>query len=172
MQIFLDGLWIMIEFLKVNLDYGIFGTLGLMSIIIVWFSLERWIYYMRVETHTFDLEEDLQISLTRGLTTISSIGVNAPYIGLLGTVLGILITFNDLGKGGEIDTSAIMLGLSLALKATAGGLLVAIPAIMIYNALLRKVDIITTRWKKENHKQTSLVMSAGEATGEANSASI
>ncbi len=153
----------MIEFLKVNLDYGVFGILGMMSVIIVWFALERWIYFMRVKTHAFDIEEDLQISLTRGLTTISSIGVNAPYIGLLGTVLGILITFNDLGKGGEIDTSAIMLGLSLALKATAGGLLVAIPAIMIYNALLRKVDIIITRWKKENHKKSSLATSAGEA---------
>lgn len=163
----------MVEFLKVNLDYGIFGILGLMSVIIVWFALERWIYYTRVKTSTFDIEEELQISLTRGLTTISSIGVNAPYIGLLGTVLGILITFNDLGKGGEIDTSAIMLGLSLALKATAGGLLVAIPAIMIYNALLRKVDIITTRWKKENHQQSSLINSARvNSTGDANNASI
>ncbi|WP_366942974.1 TonB-system energizer ExbB [uncultured Cocleimonas sp.] len=163
----------MIEFLKVNLDYGIFGILGLMSVIIVWFALERWIYYIRVKTHTFDIEEDLQISLTRGLTTISSIGVNAPYIGLLGTVLGILITFNDLGKGGEIDTSAIMLGLSLALKATAGGLLVAIPAIMIYNALLRKVDIITTRWKKENHQQSCLVDSTrANRTGDAKNASV
>ncbi|MEE9327416.1 MAG: TonB-system energizer ExbB [Cocleimonas sp.] len=141
----------MIEFLKNYLDYGIFGTLGLMSVVVLWFALERWIYYMRVNTQNFEIEEELQISLTHGLTTISSIGVNAPYVGLLGTVLGILITFNDLGTGGEINTNNIMLGLSLALKATAGGLIVAIPAIMIYNALLRKVDIIFARWKKEKH---------------------
>ena len=141
----------MIEFLKTYLDYGIFGILGVMSVIVIWFAIERWIYYMRVKTKNFDIEEDLQISLTRGLTTISSIGVNAPYVGLLGTVLGILITFEDLGRGGEISTNNIMLGLSLALKATAGGLIVAIPAIIIYNALLRRVDVISARWKKENH---------------------
>jgi len=141
----------MIEFLKTYLDYGIFGILGVMSVIVIWFAIERWIYYMRVKTKNFDIEEDLQISLTRGLTTISSIGVNAPYVGLLGTVLGILITFEDLGRGGEINTNNIMLGLSLALKATAGGLIVAIPAIIIYNALLRRVDVISARWKKENH---------------------
>lgn len=141
----------MIEFLKANLDHGIFGVLGLMSVVVLWFALERWIYFMRVKTQNFAIEEELQMALTRGLTTISSIGVNAPYIGLLGTVLGILITFNDLGKGGEINTNNIMLGLSLALKATAGGLVVAIPAIMIYNSLLRKVDLISMRWKKEKH---------------------
>ncbi len=144
----------MIDFLKANLDYGVFGVLGLMSVIVLWFAIERWLYYVRVNTKDFEIEEELHIALTRGLTTLSSIGVNAPYIGLLGTVLGILITFNDLGNGGEIDTNNIMLGLSLALKATAGGLVVAIPAIMIYNALLRKVDVISARWKKEQHIAT------------------
>jgi len=143
----------MIEILKANLDYAIFGTLGLMSVVVLWFAFERWIYFMRVKTQNFAIEEELQIALTRGLTTISSIGVNAPYIGLLGTVLGILITFHDLGQGGEINTNNIMLGLSLALKATAGGLVVAIPAIMIYNSLLRKVDIISARWKKEKYDE-------------------
>ncbi|MEE9445151.1 MAG: TonB-system energizer ExbB [Cocleimonas sp.] len=145
----------MIEFLKANLDYGVFGILGLMSIIVLWFALERWVYYLRVKTQDFIIEEELHIALTRGLTTLSSIGVNAPYVGLLGTVLGILITFNDLGSGGEINTNNIMLGLSLALKATAGGLVVAIPAIMIYNALLRKVDVLMARWKKEQHLKIS-----------------
>ena len=154
----------MIDFLKANLDYGIFGTLGLMSMVVLWFAFERWIYFIRVKTQTFDIEEELQISLTRGLTTISSIGVNAPYIGLLGTVLGILITFNDLGKGGEINTNNIMLGLSLALKATAGGLVVAIPAIMIYNMLLRKVDIISSRWKKEKYLETLALKETGNAS--------
>ncbi len=153
----------MIEFLKANLDYGIFGILGLMSIIVLWFAFERWVYYMRVKTKDFVIEEELHIALTRGLTTLSSIGVNAPYVGLLGTVLGILITFNDLGNGGKIDTNNIMLGLSLALKATAGGLVVAIPAIMIYNALLRKVDVLMARWKKEQHLKISQLTQNGGA---------
>ncbi len=135
------------EILKANLDYGVFGILIFMSFLVVWFSLERWFYYRRVQLADFQFEEDLNIALTRGLTTISSVGVNAPYIGLLGTVLGILITFYDMGKGGEIDTAHIMTGLAMALKATAGGLVVAIPAILVYNGLLRRVDMITARWK-------------------------
>ena len=78
---------------------------------------------------------------------ISIIGVNAPYVGLLGTVLGILITFWDIGQGGKIDPGTIMLGLALALKATAAGLVVAIPAVMFYNALLRKVDVLISDWR-------------------------
>lgn len=138
------------EVLKENLDYGVFGLLGLMSFLVVWFALERWFYYRRIHLADFEFEEDLNIALTRGLTTISSVGVNAPYIGLLGTVLGILITFYDLGKSGDIDTANIMTGLAMALKATAAGLVVAIPAILVYNGMLRRVEMLTARWK--NHR--------------------
>ena len=98
-----------------------------------------------------DLDEDaephgLNVELTRHLTAIASISSNAPYIGLLGTVLGLLITFHDLSSGTELSASAVMLGLALALKATAAGLLVAIPATLIYNGLVRRVDVLTARW--------------------------
>jgi biopolymer transport protein ExbB len=96
----------------------------------------------------FDHAEELDLALTRNLTAIATIGANAPYVGLLGTVLGILITFYDMGQGGQIETETIMLGLALALKATALGLLVAIPAIVFYNALLRRVDVLKVRWRK------------------------
>ena len=52
-----------------------------------------------------------------------------------------------MGQSGAIETTAIMLGLALALKATALGLLVAIPSIVFYNALLRRVDVLKVRWK-------------------------
>jgi biopolymer transport protein ExbB len=65
-------------------------------------------------------------------------------------VLGILITFYDLGQGGGLDARTIMFGLALALKATALGLVVAIPAIIFYNALLRKVDVFKSRWQGMN----------------------
>ena len=89
----------------------------------------------------------LNVALTRNLTWISTIGSNAPYVGLLGTVFGILITFYDIGQSSNIEPAAIMTGLALALKATAAGLLVAIPSIMIYNGLLRRVEVITANWK-------------------------
>ena len=88
----------------------------------------------------------VEVALTRHLGAIASIAANAPYIGLLGTVLGILLTFHDLAQGDQIAASTVMLGLALALKATAAGLLVAIPATLIYNGLVRRVDVLTARW--------------------------
>ena len=135
------------EFLQANLDYLVLGTLGLMSFIMLALVIERYLYLNRVKVRQFDHIETLKIDLTRNLTTISSIGSNAPYVGLLGTVLGILVTFYTMGQGGKIEVHTIMLGLALALKATAAGLLVAIPAILFYNGLLRKVEVLTARWQ-------------------------
>lgn len=137
------------DFLKQFLDYLIFGILGLMSFLMLWFVIERYLFYAKIQLQDYSHPDALQVALTNHLTAIASIGANAPYIGLLGTVLGILITFYDLGQGGEINPNTIMLGLALALKATAMGLVVAIPAILFYNALLRKVDVLTARWKQE-----------------------
>lgn len=136
------------EILKQSLDYVIFGILGTMSFLMLWFVVERYLFFSRIKLQDYSHADDLQVALTNRLTAIASIGANAPYIGLLGTVLGILITFYDLGQGGRIEPNTIMLGLALALKATAMGLVVAIPAILFYNALLRKVDVLTARWKQ------------------------
>lgn len=134
------------ELLKAHLDAGVIGVLGFMSFLTIAFTVERIVYFARVDPASFARAEDLEIALTRHLTVIASVGANAPYVGLLGTVLGILITFHDIGQGGAIDTSAIMVGLALALKATAFGLLVAIPSVIFYNALLRRVDVLKARW--------------------------
>jgi len=56
------------------------------------------------------------------------------------------VTFYSLGQSGNIDVKIIMTSLALALKATAMGLVVAIPAIFFYNHLSRKVDVILTKW--------------------------
>ena len=136
------------ELLKQYLDYFIFGTLGFMSFLMLWMVIERYLFYARIKMENYTDPDQLNIALTNNLTVLSSIGANAPYVGLLGTVFGILITFYDLGQGGgNLEPAAIMTGLALALKATAVGLLVAIPAILFYNALLRKVDVLTVRWK-------------------------
>lgn len=138
------------ELLKEYLDYIIFGTLGFMSFLMLWMVIERYLFYARIKLENYTHPDQLNIALTNHLTVLSSIGANAPYVGLLGTVFGILITFYDLGQGGgKLEPEAIMTGLALALQATAVGLLVAIPAILFYNALLRKVDVLTARWKQE-----------------------
>jgi len=142
-------------FLRHNLDYMVFGILGLMSFLMLWFVIERYFYYARVKVEKFNHADNLNVALTNNLTIISSIGANAPYIGLLGTVIGIMLTFYDMGQGGKVDVNTIMTGLSLALKATAAGLVVAIPAIMFYNALLRKVDVINARWRVHQDRKTA-----------------
>lgn len=134
------------EFLKLYLDHMVLGTLGFMSFIMLAFAVERYIYFWRIKLADFKHIELLKVALTRNLTTISSVGSNAPYVGLLGTVLGILITFHEMGQASKLDVNSIMLGLAMALKATAAGLLVAIPAILFYNGLMRKVDVLVSRW--------------------------
>ncbi len=104
------------EFIKTYLDLMVFSILGFMSFLTIWFVIERLFYYRRINISDYKSVDELNIILTRNLTTISAIGANAPYVGLLGTVMGILITFYDLGQGGDISPATIMLGLALALK--------------------------------------------------------
>jgi biopolymer transport protein ExbB len=137
------------DLLKASVDYFVFGTLGLMSFVMVWLALERWWYFRRVDLARFAQADDLQIALTRHLTALSSIAANAPYVGLLGTVLGILITFYDLGQGGVLEPATVMLGLALALKATAAGLLIAIPGVIIYNGLVRRSEVLSAEWRRD-----------------------
>lgn len=147
--------------LKDYLDYAILGILGLMSLILVWLVIERWLYLRQVDVSRFETPEQLNIALTHNLTTLSSIGANAPYVGLLGTVLGILITFYDLGQSGNLAANQIMLGLALALKATALGLVVAIPAILSYNGFLRRIDVLTAQWRLQQRQRGDLTVEDG-----------
>ncbi|NEN76359.1 TonB-system energizer ExbB [Pelistega sp. NLN82] len=139
------------DFLHAYIDYIILGLLAFMSFLLVWFVIERFIFLSRVNVAKYENIHQLDIDLNRNLTIISTIGSNAPYVGLLGTVIGILLTFYELGNsGGDIDASAIMLNLSLALKATAVGILVAIPAMVCYNGLNRKVEVNRLKWQALN----------------------
>lgn len=135
------------EWLKKSIDYGIIGFLILLSIIAVAIAIERLLIYRRICIEKFDDKKTLELQLSNKLHIIAIIGSNAPYIGLLGTVLGIMVIFYHMGTAGFMDTEAIMVGLALALKATAVGLLVAIPSIVIYNLLLRKVKVILLKWE-------------------------
>ena len=136
------------DFLRTHIDLIIFIVLGLMSFLALWFSVERVIYFMKVDVNVFQSIDDLEESLTKNLTTLYVIYSNAPYVGLLGTVVGIMITFYDMGVSGGMDAKTIMVGLSLALKATAFGLIVAIPTLVVYNLLLRKVDLLLNKYKQ------------------------
>jgi len=137
-----------IEQLKDVVDYGIIGLLIFLSFITVAYFIERLLFYRSIDLSTYRHKLALEIDLSKRLATIASIGTNAPYIGLLGTVIAIILTFYIIGDQQDaIDPGEIMKHLALALKATAAGLVVAIPATVFYNALLSKVDILLSKWE-------------------------
>lgn len=81
-----------------------------------------------------------RLQLERRLNFLGTLGNNAPFIGLFGTVLGIIRAFHDLSLSGKPNTSVVMAGISEALVATAIGLFVALPAVLFYNYFQRTVD--------------------------------
>ena len=141
------------EWLKVTIDFGIIGLLILMSFAAIAIGIERYLLFRKVNIEDFDDRKSLELELTKKLHLIASIGSNAPYIGLLGTVLGIMLTFYTMGKNGFMDTGGIMIGLALALKVTAVGLMVAIPAVTIYNLLLRRAKVLIMEWEVRDGRE-------------------
>ena len=131
-------------------DYGVIGLLLALSVWTVAIAVERWLYYRRVDLAQYPNSLELEIDLTNHLVIIGTVAANAPYIGLLGTVFGIMLTFHTMGTSGTMAVNAIMIGLSLALKATAVGLMVAIPCVVMNNVLRRKVAVLLAR-HKEHH---------------------
>lgn len=135
------------ETLKTHIDLIIIALLGVMAFIAVWCVIERLLFFRKIKASDYQSQDDFDNALSENLTTLYIIYSNAPYVGLLGTVLGIMIVFYDMGVSGNIDVQSIVIGLSLALKATALGLVVAIPSLMAYNALLRKVSLLSSKFK-------------------------
>jgi biopolymer transport protein ExbB len=133
-----------LEVLRQGVDYGIIGLLLALSMWAMAVAVERSQFYKRLDLAGYPDRQTLEISLTKRLVVIGTIAANAPYIGLLGTVLGIMLTFHTMGTSGTMAIATIMVGLSLALKATAAGLIVAIPCVVLNNVLRRRVTELMT----------------------------
>ena len=91
----------------------------------------------------------------RNLIVLGTLGNNVPFVGLFGTVLGVIKELNDL-TGAAADASGVMKGLSQALVATAVGLLVAIPAVVAYNFFQRRLKVILGGADETAHTVLSL----------------
>lgn len=127
-------------------DYSIFGFLVFLSLLVIAIGIERLWFYSIIRLDDYEDKRELELDLHKRLTLVATIGSNAPYVGLLGTVVGIMLTFSSIGANSMLDTKGIMVGLAMALRATALGLIVAIPSIVFYNLLLRKAEVILTNW--------------------------
>lgn len=84
--------------------------------------------------------EQVTSELKRGFTVLSSVASTAPFVGLLGTVVGIIAAFQGIGQAGSGGIGAVMTGISEALIETALGLLIAIPAVLVFNYLTGRVN--------------------------------
>lgn len=100
-----------------------------------------------------------RLKLERGLPVLATLGANAPFIGLFGTVLGIIRAFAALGDSSGA-ASSVMSGISQALIATAAGLFVAIPAVVAFNAysarlreILAQCDSLRDLWVSESARR-------------------
>lgn len=138
------------EILHQLIDYGIIGLLIALSFWAVAVAIERWLFYRQVDPRKYPDQETFEVALTKRLVIIGTVAANAPYVGLLGTVLGIMLTFHTMGTSGTMAVSTIMVGLSLALKATAIGLLVAIPCVVLNNVLRRRVAELLSLYKVQH----------------------
>ncbi|MGE4267202.1 MAG: TonB-system energizer ExbB [Deferribacterales bacterium] len=138
------------EWVNNLVDYGIIGFLVVLCFVVVMLSVERILFYRSVRTDSYKSRKELELDLQKNLPFIGTVASNSPYIGLLGTVLGIMMTFYNVGTSTKIDTGKIMVNLSLALKATAVGLVVAIIAVVLYNTLSGTTKKMLTRWDISN----------------------
>lgn len=104
-------------------------------------------YYDRGSESLKELMEskstEVKIFLEKRLPILSTLGNNAPFLGLLGTVLGVIKAFNNLGTLGSTGAEVVMKSISVALLATAAGLFVAIPVVMANNYFTKKAKVIS-----------------------------
>jgi biopolymer transport protein ExbB len=102
----------------------------------------------------------LRVELERHLGILGTLGNNAPFIGLFGTVLGIIRAFHDLAGNSLQGTQAVMSGIAEALVATGVGLLVALPAVAAYNIFTRQVERAASASEVLAHEILALLKAA------------
>ena len=120
-------------------------------------------------------EEHLQIALSkqrlmleRNLSWLGTMGNTAPLIGLLGTVWGIMRAFHDMARTGSAGPSVVAAGVAEALFTTAAGLVIAVPAVMLYNQFVRRMGVMLTDAENQA-RQLRLALEAAQAESETES---
>jgi biopolymer transport protein ExbB/biopolymer transport protein TolQ len=100
--------------------------------------------------------------LESGMTLLGTLGNNAPFVGLLGTVIGVIVAFADLAEGSsKVQMDKVMGGIAEALIATGVGLFVAIPAVVAYNFYQKKITDIEDNVQSISKRLAALLAAVG-----------
>lgn len=111
--------------------------------------MEKEQQFLNVFSETFDQEIDnVSQALKDKISLLGTISATAPYVGLLGTVYGILIAFWNLGSSQQATIATVAPSIAEALIATGMGLFVAIPSLIAYNRLNHRIDILLEEYDK------------------------
>ncbi len=124
----------------------------IMSFVSIAVIIERLISIKLLERKMLEYSPiQLKLLLEKRLGILATFGNNAPFIGLFGTVLGVMKAFHDLGVSNEFGVRVVMEGISQALVATALGLFVAIPCVIAYNYFVRKIKTILLLYEEKKN---------------------
>ena len=106
-------------------------------------GLDNWGLAPEAMEKVLEAQESMEKrGLDQGLSFLGTVGANAPFLGLTGTVIGILVAFDRFAASGGRGGTEVMVAISQALVATAIGLMVAIPAVVFYNILRNRSKLI------------------------------
>jgi biopolymer transport protein ExbB len=120
-------------------------------------------YHQLQELLTATREEE-KVKLERYLGVLGTLGSSCPFIGLFGTVTGIIKAFHDLAASGSGGPTVVAAGIAEALVATAAGMLVAIPCVMVFNYFSRKVKTMDVEMEVTAKRFLTILASRGEET--------
>lgn len=131
--------------LKDLIEHGVMLILLSSLVTIIYLSIDRFSNFKFVagQLEKFVNKTELEIELNKKMTMIYSISSNAVYIGLLGTVLGVMITLSQIGVANQ---SGLIAALSLPLMSTAASLVVAIIGTFFFNALQNEIEVVCMKW--------------------------
>lgn len=117
----------------------------------------------------FEVQESAEKrELEKGLSFLGTVGSNAPFLGLTGTVIGILVAFERFAASGGKGSTEVMVAISQALIATAVGLLVAIPAVVFFNILKQKSKAVLDGAREVRGLIVARSLQSGYGNGVAN----
>jgi len=116
-----------------------------------------------LDDHRIAAVERARLRYEHRLAFLGTLGNNAPFIGLFGTVLGIIRAFHDLAASSLAGTQVVMSGIAEALVATGVGLLVALPSVALYNGFARHIEATTSHAEATVREMLAVLRGDAEA---------